>query len=78
LGRPVTLTGIAQEPGPSGFGIRFDLPLALPPDGAYRALVEGVPALLRIDGGAAWLRADVPSGALVTAELIGRDATAAP
>jgi riboflavin kinase / FMN adenylyltransferase len=78
LGRPVTLTGIVQGPGSHGGSLRFELPLALPPDGAYAALVGGVPAKLWIDGGAAWLRADVPPGASVTAELTGRDATAAP
>lgn len=78
LGRPVTLTGIVHEPGPYGFRFRFELPLALPPDGAYAALIGGVPSQLRLDGRTAWLRAEMSPGATVTAELTGRDATAVP
>ena len=78
LGRPVTLTGIVEDAGPDGVGLRFDLPLALPPAGEYPCRIEGQAGRLRIDRDVAYLRADVPLGVLVTVELIAEDATAAP
>lgn len=78
LGRPVTLTGVVEDAGPDGVGLGFELPMALPPAGEYRCLVEGRPGRLRIDRDVAYLRADVTLGALVTVELIARDATGAP
>lgn len=78
LGRPVTLTGIVEDAGPDGVGLRFDLPVALPPAGDYPCRIEGRPGRLRIDRDVAYLRADVALGALITVELIAEDATAAP
>jgi riboflavin kinase/FMN adenylyltransferase len=75
LGRPVTLTGIVEDAGPDGVGLGFELPVALPPAGEYASSVDGRPAHLRVDRGVAYLRADVPLGALVTVELTGEDAT---
>jgi riboflavin kinase/FMN adenylyltransferase len=69
LGRPVTLTAQVEDAGPDGVGLRFDLPVALPPAGEYRCRVDGRPGRLRIDRDVAFLRADVPLGALVTVEL---------
>lgn len=77
LGRPVSLTGTVEDAGPDGVGLGFELPLALPPAGEYGCRMNGEPARLRIDRGVAYLRANVPLGALVTVELTGEDATAA-
>jgi riboflavin kinase/FMN adenylyltransferase len=70
LGRPVSLTGVVEDAGPDGVGLGFELPVALPPAGEYRVRVDGQPGRLRIDRDVAYLRADVPLGALVTAEFI--------
>jgi riboflavin kinase/FMN adenylyltransferase len=78
LGRAVTLTGIVEDAGPDGVGLGFELPVALPPAGEYPCRVNGQPGRLRIDREVAYLRADVPLGAMVTVELTTRDATAAP
>jgi riboflavin kinase/FMN adenylyltransferase len=76
LGRPLTLTGTVEDGGPDGIRLGFELPLALPPAGEYACGIDSQPASLRIDRGVAYLRADVPIGALVTAELRAEDATA--
>jgi riboflavin kinase/FMN adenylyltransferase len=78
LGRPVTLTGVVEDAGPDGVALGFELPMALPPAGDYRCLVEGQPGRLRIDRDVAYLRADVPLGARITVELTAPDATGAP
>jgi hypothetical protein len=39
----------------AGMPLAFDWPMALPPDGRYRGLVDGSTATLAIDGGAARL-----------------------
>lgn len=78
LGRPVTLTGVVADAGPDGVALGFELPMALPPAGEYRCLIEGRPGRLRIDRDVAYLRADVPLGALITVELTAPDATGAP
>lgn len=77
LGRPVSLTGIVEDAGPDGVGLGFELPVALPPAGEYQCRVDGRPGRLRIDREIAFLRADVPLGALVTVELIAEDARGA-
>ncbi len=77
LGRPVTLSGIVDDAGPDGVGLRFELPVALPPAGEYPCVVEGHAGWLRIDRDVAYLRADVPLGALVSVQLTVADATAA-
>jgi riboflavin kinase/FMN adenylyltransferase len=78
LGRPVSLTGVVEDSGPDGVGLGFELPVALPPAGEYACRVDGQVGRLRIDRDVAYLRADVPLGALVTVELTGEGATAAP
>jgi riboflavin kinase/FMN adenylyltransferase len=78
LGRPVTMAGVVEDAGPDGVGLGFALPLALPPAGEYDCTVDGKPGRLRIDRGVAYLRADVNLGDLVTVELNGPAATAAP
>lgn len=78
LGRPVSLTGTVEDAGPDGVGLRFELPMALPPAGEYRCRVEGRPGRLRIDRDVAYLRADVALGTPVTVELIAAEPTAAP
>jgi riboflavin kinase/FMN adenylyltransferase len=77
LGRPLSLTGAVVDAGPDGVGLEFELPLALPPAGEYRCRVEGRPGRLRVDRDVAYLRADVPLGAIVTVEITGEVATAA-
>lgn len=77
LGRPVSLTGSVVDAGPDGVGLEFELPMALPPAGEYACSVDGRPGRLRIDRGVAYLRADVPLGALVTLEITGEAATTA-
>lgn len=78
LGRPVSLTGVVEDAGPDGVGLQFELPVALPPAGEYPCRVDGRPGRLRVDRDVAYLRADVPLGALVTVELTAEGSTAAP
>lgn len=40
LGRPVTLTGRVRPLADDGAALEFDLPVALPPPGTYRAMVR--------------------------------------
>jgi len=75
LGRPVTFTGTVVDEGPDGVGLEFELPLALPPAGEYTCRVGDRPGRLRVDRDVAYLRADVPLGALVTVEIIGEAPT---
>ncbi len=76
LGRPVTLTGAVELDGRGGRRLVFDLPIALPPDGDYACRVQGGAALLRVDGGTAYLLGRGPAAARVTLELRTPDATA--
>ena len=78
LGRPVSLTGVAGSGGPNGIDLTFELPIALPPAGEYGCRVGLQQGRLRIDRDRVYLRADVPVGALVTAEFTGEGATTAP
>lgn len=75
LGRRVSLTGTVVDAGPDGVGLEFELPLALPPAGEYTCRVEGRPGRLRVDRAVAYLRADVPLGAVVTVEITGEAPT---
>jgi len=78
LGRPVTLTGAVKRDGRIGRRIDFDLPIALPPDGDYPALVDGEAVILRVDGGTVYLVGRGPGARRVTVELNAPAATAAP
>lgn len=71
LGRPVAVTGVVKDAGPDGVGLAFELPVALPPAGDYVCRVDGQPGRLRIDRDVAYLRADVPLGAIVRVEISG-------
>ena len=77
LGRPVTLTGAVERDGHGGRRLAFDLPIALPPDGDYPCRIGGAAAVLRVDGGAAYLRDRAGRAARVTVELIVPDARGA-
>jgi riboflavin kinase/FMN adenylyltransferase len=55
LGRPVTITGSAGGAVDGRTRLDFRLPVALPPDGAYRATVGGRPLSLRIVDGEAYI-----------------------
>ncbi len=58
LGRPVTLRGDLRDGA-----LSFDWPLALPPDGDYRTVVNGSTARLRLSGGKARLEGPpMPAG----------------
>jgi riboflavin kinase/FMN adenylyltransferase len=62
LGRPVTITGSCATSTGDRATLEFDLPVALPPDGDYPAVVDGAPATLQIEGGVAHLLGAVPAG----------------
>jgi riboflavin kinase/FMN adenylyltransferase len=73
LGRPVTLTG-RTEPSADGHGkdgqrLTFELPMATPPDGTYRARVAGSETTLEIRDGEVRLRHYTGTGR-VTCELL--------
>jgi riboflavin kinase/FMN adenylyltransferase len=59
LGRPVTLTGSIGRAIDGRARLDFPLPVALPPDGDYRAAVDGGPLQLRIVGGDAYLLGEI-------------------
>ena len=66
LGRPVTLRGSLVD------GVlRFDWPLALPPDGTYRSRIDGAGSELTISDGRATLVGSVPADGQVEVELVG-------
>ncbi len=67
LGRPVTISGIAGEPGGGGARLAFALPVALPPEGDHPALVDGTPCVLRVVGSEAYLIGPVPGGRVTIA-----------
>jgi len=56
LGREITVTGMARSDGP-GTALEFDMPVALPPAGIYRASADGRDVELEVDvSGAACVR----------------------
>jgi len=57
LGRPVALTGTVADGR-----LVFDLPMAVPPDGRYEGLVDGLAARIEIEGGVVSLRGAQASG----------------
>lgn len=57
LGRPYSIVG----KGTRGGGLRFPMPVALPPAGAYRVLVQGAPATLELGSGATEVRLVPPA-----------------
>jgi riboflavin kinase / FMN adenylyltransferase len=65
LGRPVSLTGGVEVDG----RLRFELPMALPPDGTYRTSIAGASATLEIRVGGAYLRDGRPTDR-ATIELV--------
>jgi riboflavin kinase/FMN adenylyltransferase len=67
LGRPVTISGVVGDPGNIGARLEFALPVALPPDGDHPALVDGLPLLLRVADGEAYLIGAVPAGRVTVA-----------
>jgi riboflavin kinase/FMN adenylyltransferase len=75
LGRPVTITG--SIPGSLTVGadglteIELVLPLALPPDGDYAAIVDGSARALRIVGGTAAIVGSVEPGRISAALVDG-------
>lgn len=64
LGRRVSITGTIGDAGDGSSRLECTLPIALPPDGAYPATVEGTLTTLRVAGGEAWLPDGMPSGRL--------------
>lgn len=76
LGRPVSLSGTAVPAADSDtVSLRFDLPVALPPVGAYDARLDGRGVLVRVldaRGPAVWLemREGPPPAHRVTVELV--------
>ncbi len=64
LGRPVSLTGAVDGAG----HLRFELPIALPPDGTYQAVLGGATATIDIRDGAVRL-GDFITAPRVTLEL---------
>jgi riboflavin kinase/FMN adenylyltransferase len=77
LGRPVTLTGAVKRDGPIGRRLDFDMPIALPPDGAYAGHMDGAPVTLRLAAGLAYVEGRGPGAKRVTVELSGAVARAA-
>ncbi len=55
LGRPVTITGSIGGAVDGRSRLDFALPVALPPDGDYGAVVDGTPRTLRLVAGNAYL-----------------------
>jgi riboflavin kinase/FMN adenylyltransferase len=69
LGRPVTLTGWADDGGVDFQRIRFALPTAVPPDGTYPARIAGNDSTLEMRAGVATIRPRATSRR-VTVELL--------
>lgn len=72
LGRPVTITGTVESGIGAADGVAAlepVMPLALPPDGDYAALIGAQPIAVRISEGRAYLLGEAPSGR-VTARLV--------
>jgi riboflavin kinase/FMN adenylyltransferase len=70
LGRPVTITGSTGDAADGRTPLEFALPIALPPDGDYRAMVGDAALTVRVSGGQAFLLGAVPDGR-VTVVLSG-------
>jgi riboflavin kinase/FMN adenylyltransferase len=62
LGRPVTITGSTGDAADGRTPLDFALPIALPPDGDYRAVVDDLPVTLQVAGGDACLLGNVGNG----------------
>jgi riboflavin kinase/FMN adenylyltransferase len=72
LGRPVTITGTVEAGVGAADGVAAlepAMPLALPPDGDYAALIGADPIAVRISDGHAFLLGEAPVGR-VTARLV--------
>ena len=72
LGRPVAITGTVEAGVGASDGVAAlqpVMPLALPPDGDYAALIGADPIAIRISDGQAFLLGEVPVGR-VTARLV--------
>jgi riboflavin kinase / FMN adenylyltransferase len=69
LGRPVTLTGWADDGDAHHQRLRFALPTAVPPDGTYPARIAGVDSTLEMRAGEATIRPRATSRR-VTLELL--------
>jgi riboflavin kinase/FMN adenylyltransferase len=68
LGRPVTITGTVEAGVGAADGVAAlepVMPLALPPDGDYAALIGGAPIGVRITDGHAFLLGEAPAGRVV-------------
>ncbi len=65
LGRPISLTGGVERDG----RLRFELPIALPPEGTYRASIADTPGTLEIRAGRAYLHDAHPTDR-ATIELV--------
>ena len=70
LGRPVSMTCSIGNVEDGWSHLEHALPVALPPDGDYPVVVDGVPGSLRIDHQEAWLRGEM-SGGRLTVVLAG-------
>jgi FAD synthase len=62
LGRPVTLTGDIGASVDGRSRLHFRLPVALPPDGDYPVMVDGVRRDMRITGEEAWVGGEISGG----------------
>jgi riboflavin kinase/FMN adenylyltransferase len=72
LGRPVTITGTVEAGVTATDGVAALeplMPLALPPDGDYTALIGADPIAIRISDGQAFLLGEAPVGR-ITARLV--------
>ena len=72
LGRPVTITGTVEAGVGAADGVAAlepVMPLALPPDGDYAALIGADPIAIRISDGQAFLLGEAPIGR-ITARLV--------
>jgi len=72
LGRPVTITGTVEAGVGAADGVAAlepVMPLALPPDGDYAALIGADPIAIRISDGHAFLLGEAPTGR-ITARLV--------
>jgi riboflavin kinase/FMN adenylyltransferase len=73
LGRPVIVTGIVEAGTAAADGLAAlepVMPIAMPPDGDYAALVDGAARAVRIDAGRVFLVGESSPGR-VSAQLIG-------
>lgn len=59
LGRPVTITGSIGDTADGRSRLDFALPVALPPDGDYPALIDGAPYTVRLVRGDCYVLGDL-------------------